>query len=246
MTKPRLMLNDKQYKRLKPILLEIGLYDKPNLRKTVEGVLYRMRVGLPWRDLPKYFGKHNTVYKAFNRWSANNKLILLFNKVINQPDMEWVFIDGSHIKAHQHSSGANPKDQAIAKSRGGNTTKIHLAVDAHGNPITFIITDGTTHDIKMAKDLVDKVDLSNVVMLSADKGYDSQDFRAYVEEKNACKHSTKIKYSRRIEKVLRRWLALPYYLYCLRLAALYYFFTSPTIVSNPMTIWTGIYISFGI
>ena len=129
------MLNDKQWKRLKPILLEIGLYDKPNLRKTVEGVLYRMQVGLPWRDLPKYFGKHNTVYKAFNRWSANNKLILLFNKVINQPDMEWVFIDGSHIKAHQHSSGANPKDQAIAKSRGGNTTKIHLAVDAHGNPI---------------------------------------------------------------------------------------------------------------
>ena len=36
-------------------------------------------------------------------------------------------------------------------------------------------------------------------------------------------------YSRRIEKVLRRWLVLPYYLYCLRLAALYYFFTSPTI-----------------
>ena len=118
MTKPRLMLNDKQWKRLKPILLEIGLYDKPNLQKTVEGVLYRMQVGLPWRDLPKYFGKHNTVYKAFNRWSANNKLILLFNKVINQPDMEWVFIDDNHIKAHQHSSGANPKDQAIAKSRG--------------------------------------------------------------------------------------------------------------------------------
>ena len=51
MTKPRLMLNDKQWKRLKPILLEIGLYDKPNLRKTVEGVLYRMRVGLPWHAI---------------------------------------------------------------------------------------------------------------------------------------------------------------------------------------------------
>lgn len=52
MTKPKLMLNDKQlndkqWKRLKPISLEIGLYDKPNLRKTVEGVLYRMQVGLP-------------------------------------------------------------------------------------------------------------------------------------------------------------------------------------------------------
>ena len=125
--------------------------------------------------------------------------------------MEWVFIDGSYIKAHQHSSGANPKDQAITKSRGGNTTKIHLAVDAHGNPITFIITDGTTHDIKMAKDLVDKVDLTNVVMLSADKGYDSQDFRAYVEEK------------KRMQT-----------------------FHKNQIVSNPMTPWIGIYISFGI
>ena len=125
--------------------------------------------------------------------------------------MEWVFIDGSHIKAHQHSSGANPKDQAIAKSRGGNTTKIHLAVDAHGNPITFIITDGTTHDIKMAKDLVDKVDLSNAVMLNADKGYDSQDFRAYAEEK------------KRMQT-----------------------FHENQIVSNPMTIWTGIYTSFDI
>ena len=41
------MLNDKQWKRLKPIPFEIGLYDKPNLQKTVEGVLYRMQVGLP-------------------------------------------------------------------------------------------------------------------------------------------------------------------------------------------------------
>ena len=114
-----------------------------------------MQVGLPWRDLPKYFGKHNTVYKAFNRWSANNKLILLFNKVINQPDMEWVFIDGSHIKAYQH----------IVKE-----LKKYYGV---GSPCRTL-------------------------------------------------------------------------LYCLRLAALYYFFTSPTIVSNPMTIWTGIYISFGI
>lgn len=183
MTKPRLMLKNKQWKRLKAILLEIGLYDKPNLRKTVEGVLYRMRVGLPWRDLPTYFGKPNTIYKAFNRWSASNKLALLFNKIIAQPDMEWVFIDGSYIKVHQHSSGSSPKEQAITKSRGGNTTKIHLAVDAHGNPITFIITDGTTHDIKVAKNLVDKVDLTNVVMLSADKGYDSQDFRDYVTDK---------------------------------------------------------------
>ena len=60
-----------------------------------------------------------------------------------QPDMEWVFIDGSYAKAHQHSAGAaSGNDEAIGKSRAGNTSKIHLAVDAHGLPIEFEITGG--------------------------------------------------------------------------------------------------------
>ncbi|WP_350339867.1 transposase [Psychrobacter sp. KFRI-CH2-11] len=47
---PRTMLKDEHWTRLKPILLELNIYDKGNLRQTVEGVLYRMRVGCPWRD----------------------------------------------------------------------------------------------------------------------------------------------------------------------------------------------------
>ena len=53
---PRTMLKDEHWTRLKPILLELNIYDKGNLRQTVEGVLYRMRIGCPWRDLPEYFG----------------------------------------------------------------------------------------------------------------------------------------------------------------------------------------------
>ncbi|MDI4510960.1 IS5 family transposase [Moraxella osloensis] len=60
--------------------------------------------------------------------------------------------------------------------------QIHLAVDAHGNPIRFIITDGVTHDVKAAPDLIDTLDLSDVAILGADKGYDSQCFREKVEE----------------------------------------------------------------
>ena len=63
---PQLMLNKKRWLKLKSILLEIGIYDKANLRKIVKGILYRMRTGIPWRDLPRYFGRCNTVYKAFN------------------------------------------------------------------------------------------------------------------------------------------------------------------------------------
>ena len=49
---PRTMLKDEHWTRLRPILLELNIYDKGNLRNTIEGVLYRMRVGCPWRDLP--------------------------------------------------------------------------------------------------------------------------------------------------------------------------------------------------
>ncbi len=66
----RLLLNDELRLKLKPILLQFGVYDKRNLRTMVEGMPYRLRTGLPWRDLPDYFGHWNSVYKNFNSWSA--------------------------------------------------------------------------------------------------------------------------------------------------------------------------------
>lgn len=97
-----------------------------------------------------------------------------------------MFIDGTHIKAHQHSSGRHEAAQAISKSIAGRATKIHLAVDAHGNPITFILSDGTTHDVKVAPDLVDKVDLSKTDVVCADKGYDSDALQEYIEQTATC------------------------------------------------------------
>ncbi len=130
---PRTMLKDEHWTRLRLILLELNIYDKENLRQTLEVILYRMRVGCPWRNLPEYFSKPNTVYKAYQRWFRSNKLITLFALLIKDSDLEWVFIDGTHIKTHQHSSGGNENLQGISKSVAGGATKIHLAVDAHGN-----------------------------------------------------------------------------------------------------------------
>ena len=56
---PRLLLTDEYWSKLKPILLDYGIYDKPELHLTVEGILYRLRVGCLWRDLPEYFGRWN-------------------------------------------------------------------------------------------------------------------------------------------------------------------------------------------
>ena len=68
-----------------------GIYDKPNLRKIVEGILYRMRVGCPWRDLPSTFGFWNSVYQQFNRWSSKNKLMKIFKSLVVDPDLEWEY-----------------------------------------------------------------------------------------------------------------------------------------------------------
>lgn len=190
----RLMLSDELWSKLRGIMLQHRIYDKRGLRLVVEAMLYRMRVGCPWRDLPAEFGCWNSVYQQFNRWSLKDKLMKIFKDLVHSipqflipnpdpfglrrrlrrleayaprlrdranalpqperieikwktaessvqdPDLEWEFIDGSIVRAHQHSSGGvGDENQAIGKSVGGNTTKIHMAVDAFGVPIEFLV-----------------------------------------------------------------------------------------------------------
>ncbi|SDI18579.1 transposase, partial [Nitrosomonas sp. Nm132] len=63
---PRLMLTDEFWPKLEKILLQEAIYNKRNLCMTVEGMLYRMRVGCPWRDLPEVFGCWNSIYKKLS------------------------------------------------------------------------------------------------------------------------------------------------------------------------------------
>lgn len=121
---PRLMLSDEHWSKLREILLHKTIYNKRDLRMTVEGMLYRMRTGCPWRDLPEAFGGWSRIYKRFNAWSASGKWLKVLQALVADPDMEWVFIDGSYTKAHQHSAGAaSGKDEAIGvtylKARAG-------------------------------------------------------------------------------------------------------------------------------
>lgn len=181
---PRQMLNDEQWSKLRQIMLQNGIYDKPCLRRTIEGILYRMRAGCPWRDLPRYFGKWNSVYKKFNYWSKNNKLIEIFKKLITNPDLTIEFIDGTFIKAHQHSAGAAELgNQDIGKSKGGNTTKIHMAVDGNGKPVKFCLSPGNINDSTMAKEIIGDLEATEFVV--ADKGYDSNDLRDLINNLGA-------------------------------------------------------------
>ena len=80
--------------------------------------------------------------------------------------------------------GGAPKNggqacQALGRSRGGFSTKIHVSVDGLGNPLRFILTGGQRHDITQAEELIAGYAGEQVL---ADKGYDSQEFREHEEE----------------------------------------------------------------
>ena len=108
----------------------------------------------------------------------------MFKSLVNEPDLEWEFIDGSIVKAHQHSLGAaSDEDEAIGKSVAGNTTKIHMAVDACGLPIDFEMTGGEVHDCKVALEFF--ANLPDADYMIADKGYDSEELHDIVLAKSS-------------------------------------------------------------
>lgn len=178
---PRTMLTDENWLKVLPILNEHRIYDKPGLRLKCEGMLYRLRTGCPWRDLPEYFGKWNSVYKRFNDWCRTEKWMSIFKALCVDPDMEWNFIDGSIVKAHQHSAGAkNGQETAIGKSVAGKSSKIHLAVESCGFPIDFTITGGEVHDVKEAPTFIAQLPKSAYKIL--DKGYDCESLRNQIRQ----------------------------------------------------------------
>ena len=79
-------------------------------RLFINAVLWILRTGAPWRDLPPDYGDWKNTHRRFCRWRDKGIWALLQERLIKEPDLEWLMIDASHIKVHPHASGA----------RGGN------------------------------------------------------------------------------------------------------------------------------
>ena len=98
----------------------------------------------------------------------------VFTTMSQNADNEYVMIDSTIVRAHHHSSGANRRGaqkQALGRSWGGLTAKIHITVDALGNPTEFHLTPGQAHDLDGA-DVLLKANPAGAVL--ADKAYDAQ------------------------------------------------------------------------
>jgi len=155
---------------------DIKTRNENKLRRFIEAIWYMARSGCQWRLLPSIYGSWRAVHMRFKNWSDKEIWSDLFAQVKVDPDMEVTMIDATIVRAHACSAGYKKDGQdqeALGRSKGGFTTKIHALVDALGNPLKFILTPGQRHDITQADSLVQ--DLENIMLL-ADKGYDQQCF----------------------------------------------------------------------
>ena len=112
--KRRYEISDDNYERIKPLLSgkpgDPGRNAEDN-RRFINGVLWIGRTGAPWEDLPERYGKSNSVFQRFNRWAKKGRWQAIF-EALQDPDLEWLMLDTTVVRAHQHAAGqkkATPK-----------------------------------------------------------------------------------------------------------------------------------------
>jgi transposase len=110
----RFEITDEEWDRLAPLLPAMtpkrgGRWR--DHRQVLNGILFRVRSGVPWRDLPERYGPWETVYKRFARWQADGTWARIQASLHTQADgageLDWdAQIDSSVVRAHQHAAGA--------------------------------------------------------------------------------------------------------------------------------------------
>jgi transposase len=105
----RFVVSDAVWERVASLLpgkaSDAGVTAKDN-RLFLEAVLWRVRTGSPWRDLPQEFGNWNSVFQRFRRWVRAEVFDRMFERLSGEPDFEYALIDGTIVSAHQKASGA--------------------------------------------------------------------------------------------------------------------------------------------
>jgi len=107
-------LTDIQFEKIESLLPgrkeSAGVTAKDN-RLFVNAVIWIFKTGAPWRDLPERFGNWSSVHRRFTRWSKTGVFDQVFRVLSEDADMEFLLMDGTIVKAHQHSAGAKKKKE---------------------------------------------------------------------------------------------------------------------------------------
>ena len=199
---PRHDLTDREFNAIRH-LLPAQRPKKPGRpwndhRTCINGVLWILKTGSSWRDLPSEFGKWQTVYGRFRRWTAEDlwgriyRTILRRVDALEKIDRKLWCVDGSVIRAHRSASGMIPQSEendelvALGRSRGGYSTKIHVLCDSHGTLLGMTITGGQRNESTEFENLIDHCELSlhrhtsRPDAIAGDKGYSSNAIREHL------------------------------------------------------------------
>ncbi|WP_443078469.1 IS5 family transposase [Streptomyces sp. NBC_01723] len=200
-------LTDAEWELLAPLIPRAAT-GRPRVsdRQVINGMVYKIRTGISWRDLPERYGPWKTVYTRFRRYALDGVFARALQQVQAEADaagdIDWlVQIDSTIVRAHQHAAATGrkgehrqdePDDHALGRSRGGLTTKIHLACDGRGRPLAILLTPGQRHDSICARPLLERIHIPRTGVgrprcrpdqVIADKAYSSRGFRAYLRKR---------------------------------------------------------------
>ena len=124
----------------------------------LNGILHVLEQGCKWRALPARYGKWYTVYRRMNRWSKNGVLDRVFERLQAEQliDPEVLGLDSTSVNVHPDGHGAPTAEgpQAIGKSRGGWTTKIHMLAASARTAVDFCLSPGQDHDGPWGRELL--------------------------------------------------------------------------------------------
>ncbi len=142
-------------------------------RLFLNAVLWVGKTGAPWRDLPDRFGPWNSVWRRFDRWAQRGVWAALF-AALQDPDLEWLILDSTVIRAHPCAAGAKKSGPHRRAGEPGpraepGRVRIHAVVSGLGRPVRLTLSPGPDADMSHAEERLDG--LTPVVVIG-DKGYD--------------------------------------------------------------------------
>lgn len=149
----------------------------------LEAMIFRIRIGCPWRDLPGFFGPWKSVYTRWRRWNLSGIWAQVLDTLAADAHGTLRPLDATHIKVHQDA--ANPaggqSGHSIGRTKGGLNTKLTALVDSHGRALQLTLAPGNRADVKAAEQIWAPPGKRVV----ADKGYDSDSFREALKAEGA-------------------------------------------------------------
>ena len=179
-------LTEAQWKRIKCLFPEPKKVGRPplNPRRVFNAVLWILKSGARWRDLPARYGNWNSIYHKFRQW-CDSGLFKLLLQLINADGSNATLleIDSTFCKVHQ-SACSGLKNQEIGASRGGKNTKIHVLLNEKMRVINVVLSVGNINDADKALELFAGVNLVGQKVL-ADRAYSCDKIRSYLEERGA-------------------------------------------------------------